>query len=225
MHRRVVRFLAGLWHGFWRHWIRIPLLAGLLSIVLLSLTMAFAMHFAARHGMARPADVIVVLGGGVEQDARPTSGTYRRSAHAAFLFKQGYAPVIVCSGGFAADRPISEAESCRRVLHSLGVPETATQLEETSKSTEENAIHTQALMHDRGWQTALVVTDGYHLLRTQLIFELHQVPVSGYSSAQESTGPLPLPKYLWYLRREVIGMFWQGVKTVLGLPLTHVDYF
>lgn len=219
-----MKAVGRLWSWFWGHWVRLPVLACLAAVTLVALATAAALHISGSVDEAAPADVIVVLGAGVEEDARATEATTRRAAHAAALFHAGYAPAVICSGGFAIDRPISEAEACASVLVGLGVPRRAIWIEDQSKSTEENALYTRVLMAGQGWQRAVIVTDSFHVLRARLLFERYGVTVAGLSPAQVTTGPLPLADYLWQLRREVMGLFWEGFKTIFGLPFTRVDF-
>lgn len=163
---------------------------------------------------ARPADVIVVLGGG-------TVGTARRTLHAAALYHEGIAPAIICTGARVENEHISEAARCARTAMRAGVPQDAILLEEISRSTEENAIETTALMRAHGWQTAVVVSDDYHLWRAQLLFEAEGV-TAWTSPAQITTGALPLREEVWSVLREVAAVAWYAGKTALGLPYTRV---
>ena len=56
---------------------------------------------------ARPADVIIVLGGG-------DVGTARRAEHAAALYHAGYAPHVLCTGGYSAAGADIEAGAAPR---------------------------------------------------------------------------------------------------------------
>lgn len=111
------------------------------------------------------ADVIIVLGAALSRDGTPYKALTRRSQHAARVWKDGRAPVIVCSGGVGPNQTRSEADGCREVLMRSGVPRDAIVLEERSRTTEENARFSKAIMEGRGWRTAIVVSDSYHVFR------------------------------------------------------------
>ena len=167
----------------------------------------------------RPVDVIVVLGSGLRRDGHAGPSLTRRSLRAAELWHQGLAPQIICTGGKTERAPRPEAEACRDILLEQGVPSGAITLENRSFSTEENAINTRAIMEAQGWQTALLVSDAYHMLRAQIIFRsqgieayISPVPVS----------EIPFSFYLWAITREVAAIHWLAIKTVLNLPITHV---
>ena len=169
---------------------------------------------------AAAAEVIVVLGAGLRRDGQPGPALIRRATHAALLYEQGYAPRIICSGGFplrAIQR--SEADACRAVLVERGVPAEAVVLEEQSRSTEENAVYTKELMDANGWQTAVVVSDPYHMFRAGIIFS--QVGVNHTLSPGVSP---PLAAYVPAVVREVVALHWQAFKTILNLPYTYVPW-
>jgi uncharacterized SAM-binding protein YcdF (DUF218 family) len=168
---------------------------------------------------AQAADIIVVLGAGLRRDNQPGPALTRRAAHAAVLWQQGYAPIVVCSGGNPGSRARSEAAACAELLQADGVPASAIIFEEKSRSTEENAIYTRALMSQKGWQTAIVVSDGYHLFRARRLFTNAGIPAfTSPADVQPATG-----EYVVFLLREVVAFNWQLVKEALNLPVTYVQ--
>jgi uncharacterized SAM-binding protein YcdF (DUF218 family) len=169
---------------------------------------------------AQPADVIVVLGAGLRRDNTPGPALTRRSTHAADLWKQGLAPLIVCSGGKPGNRTRSEADACAELLQANGVPADAIILEDRSRSTEENAIYTKELMDARGWATAILVSDPYHMFRADHIFQglgvlVFTSPVAEYNVRANDT--------LVFTLREIVALHWQVLKQTLNLPVTYVQ--
>jgi len=166
----------------------------------------------------RPSDVIVVLGAGLRRDNQPNLALIRRSEHGATLYHEGIAPFVVCSGGYALGRTRSEADACREILESSGVPLSAIVMEDRSRSTEENAIYTREIMGVRGWRTAVLVSDGYHMLRAQWIFTDSGIDVV--------TSPAPtrprLSTYVTAVAREIVALHWQVFKLIFQLPYTYV---
>jgi uncharacterized SAM-binding protein YcdF (DUF218 family) len=195
------------------------LLAMLLVWMLVCVVVAGVVYVYSRQDGAQQADVIVVLGAGLRRDGRPGPAIIRRGEHAAALYAEGYAPRLICSGGYAMARNRSEAEACREVLMAHGVPEDAILLEERSRSTEENALYTREIMDANGWGTALVVSDGYHLLRAGWIFAQEGVPVYLSPSADP-----PLINHVTAVGREVLALHWQLFKTIFNIPSTYVPY-
>jgi uncharacterized SAM-binding protein YcdF (DUF218 family) len=117
-------------------------------------------------------DVIIVLGAAISDEGGPGKALTRRSEHAAELWRRGQAPMIICTGGVGAEARIrrSEADGCREVLMHHGVPRDRIVLEETSRSTEENARNARDIMVARGWTRAILVSDSYHVFRARLLF-------------------------------------------------------
>lgn len=169
---------------------------------------------------AQPADVIIVLGSGLNRNLTPGPSLRNRSQRAAALWHENYAPMIICSGGFARWASRSEAAGCAEVLRDNGVPAEAIILEEQARSTEENAVYAHQIMRERGWETALVVSDGYHLLRATWIFSQEGMTFT----TSPATTPPRFFNHLVALAREVVALHWQVLKTVLGLPYTFVPW-
>lgn len=172
-----------------------------------------------RADRAQAADVIVVLGAGLRRNNQPGPALTRRTAHAAALWQAGYAPYVLCSGGNPGNRARSEAAACAELLLNDGVPQSAILLEEQSRSTEENAMYTRALMDARGWQAAIVVSDSYHLFRARRLFTNEGVQaLTSPASVLPSTG-----EYFVFLLREVVAFHWQLFKEAFNLPVTYVQ--
>ena len=101
------------------------LLRGLLLLIVPALVaFAFLVWQVDRLGQqdhAQPSDVIVVLGARVNADGSPGSDLTSRTYHAVDLWQAGYAPSIICTGGFK-DEQLSAAAVCKRFAIELGVP-------------------------------------------------------------------------------------------------------
>lgn len=169
---------------------------------------------------AQKSDVIIVLGAGLKRNGDPGDALYRRSVWAAQAYQTGLAPAILCTGGISEHQSRSEAEACRELILAEGVPSEAIFLEDQSHSTEENAINAKHIMEERGWQTAIIVTDSFHLLRADWIFTAYGVPHTRH--------PVPRTwvRWTWYTAgaaREIVAMHWFLVKQALNLPQT--DFF
>lgn len=165
---------------------------------------------------ARSADVIIVLGGG-------EAGTERRARHAAVLFGQGVAPYVVCTGSLPVPGSLAarnEAELCAAVVRAHGVPDAAILVEPRSRSTEENARESAAIMRARGWQSAVLVSDDFHLWRATWLFQARDVRVWP-SPAQRTGGSLPRLEKSISVLREVAATGWYIGKSLVGLD--HTD--
>lgn len=123
------------------------------------------------------AQAIVVLGGGTKNAREPrrhpeVSEGGDRVIHAARLYREGKAPLVVASGGavpFFDAEP--EASDIVYFLEMLGVPGDAILSETRSRNTLENAMETEKLLRDRGVRRILLVTSAIHMPRAASVFE------------------------------------------------------
>jgi uncharacterized SAM-binding protein YcdF (DUF218 family) len=149
---------------------------------------------------ARSDDVIVVLGARVEPDGQPGPDLSRRTEHAVELWQGGYAPAIICSGGFR-NEPLSSAAVCRRYAISLGVPSGVVFVADGTTNTVEDAQAAARVMGDHGWHSALLVSHPLHLYRARWLFQ--QAGVSADTSPTSTdTEAIDLPVRVWYAARE-----------------------
>lgn len=163
---------------------------------------------------AQPAQAIVILGSRVLPGGQPGPALTRRTQHAVALYQRGLAPLIICSGGLGDHAP-TEAEAACGLAAALGVPAQALLREDRAASTEENALYTAALGRAHGFDTVIVVSDGYHLYRAELLFRaagLHPYP----SPAQGTAGPMPLLERYGRLTRELAALGWYWGKEIVG---------
>lgn len=124
------------------------------------------------------ADAIVLLGGGVRAAQYPRQSTEMnegadRMMHAARLYREGKAPLILVSGGKIEllGSSIAEADGMREILEFFGVPPEAILEEDRSRNTYENAVYTRELLEPRGIKRILLVTSALHMPRSVAIFE------------------------------------------------------
>ncbi len=201
-----------------RRWVRFLLGAVAVVLALATALAVYAYNYGQADHAAR-ADVIVILGGGTDEDGSASPATTRRVIHAAALYQRGLAPWVLCTGGYTGNHPQSEARACADLAQTKGVPATAILLEENSTSTEENAIETRKVMQARNLKTALVVSDNFHLYRAEMLFHVYGMTVF-MSPAQITSGPLEWWRAVFDSYREAAALTWYVFKSALGLPLT-----
>lgn len=195
-------------HWFWRlvRWM------GAIVLVWIAFCIALAVyiHEYGRVDRAESSDAIVVLGAGMGPSF------YMRIRHGARLYNEGYADKVICTGAVPQGHAVAEAEYCRYYLQRFGVPYNAILLETNSRSTEENAMEVKKVMQAHDLETVLVVTQGYHIFRSHLLFSKYDIP--------HSLSPVPDDPYPRHrsIVREVMALHWQFFKDTLGLPFTHV---
>jgi uncharacterized SAM-binding protein YcdF (DUF218 family) len=154
----------------------------------------------------RNADVIVVLGA-AEYSGHPSPAFRLRLDHAAELFKHGYAPLIIVSGGAGGETSYNEGQVGRDYLITRGVPEEKMIAETHSASTLESSRRVTAIMRENGMKTCLAVSDGYHLYRTTRMLRAQGVTVYAAPRPDQHGHPLYVLdeafKYLaWQLHLE-----------------------
>jgi uncharacterized SAM-binding protein YcdF (DUF218 family) len=113
---------------------------------------------------ARPAGAIVVLGA-AQYDGRPSPVFEARLDHAVDLYEAGLAPLLVTTGGRQPGDRWTEAETGKRYAMERGVPESAIVLENSGRSTLETIEGVERILHERGIEDAIFVSDRTHILR------------------------------------------------------------
>ena len=145
-------------------------LALVLAAVLLVGATAGAIWWTARHD-ARPASDAIVVLGSAQYDGVPSSIFEARLEHALRLWQDGVAPVVVTVGGKADGDRFTEAEAGAQYLAQAGVPGDALLPVPEGVDTLESMRSVSAAFDERGWSTAVLVTDPWHAMRTQRMAE------------------------------------------------------
>lgn len=149
-----------------------------------------------------PSDVIIVAG------HKNLHCLRSRVDKAINLYLAGAAKtLLLCGGGFEA---VEMAKSARQA----GIPDTAMVLEQQSSTTLENARYSASIIEQQQWQSAIIVSDGYHLARLWLCFRK-----SALTDIQLASTPFPrrLPaqcRWLLALLREGIALPYYWLKTL-----------
>ncbi|CAA0090350.1 Uncharacterised protein [Halioglobus japonicus] len=148
-----------------------------------------------------PADAIVLLGGAMRGDthigALPDLNQHAdRLVYAVALFKAGKAPLIVLTGGGVVGAR-TEAEQMKDLLEVMGVPGQYVLLENASRNTHDNAVHTAQLLKAQGMERILLVTSAYHMRRSLALFEAQGLDVvPAPTDYQRLAMPQILPNWL-----------------------------
>jgi uncharacterized SAM-binding protein YcdF (DUF218 family) len=149
----------------------IRLLVGVMLIVLLAITYytvtLVQVHSTGQSDQTRDVDAIVVMGA-AQYDGRPSPQLAARLDHAAELWSEGVAKVMVVTGGNQPGDRFTEAEASADYLVERGVPAGAILQEGVSHSTYASLAGVATLLHQRGLFRVLLVTDPFHSLRARL---------------------------------------------------------
>lgn len=182
----------------------------------------------AARAQANPPGAIVVLGGGAVRDGffkpqreRLQERTIERVVGAARLARVSGLPMLV-SGGRPPWLNKSEAAHMKAMLED-DLSQPVRWLEDQSRDTAENAqLAAQQLRRD-GIDSIVLVTQAYHMPRSQRAFEaagLHVLPApQGFKSARPGSMELSdwVPtasamETVWLTSRELMGMLWYRLR-------------
>ncbi len=117
---------------------------------------------------ARPAQAIVVLGA-AQYAGRPSPVLRARLDHALKLWKRDLAPLLILTGGTGLGDTTSEAAVGRAYAKKRGVPDTLILVENEGRTTRESMKAVAGMLEVRGLQTALLVSDPFHMLRLRIL--------------------------------------------------------
>ena len=118
----------------------------------------------------RPADAIVVFGA-AEYSGHPSPVLRARLDQGFDLFRRGVAPVVITTGGAAADPHFSEGGVGRDYLMHRGIPERNLIAETQGRDTAESAVRVAVIMRANGLHSCVAVSDAYHVFRIRKLLE------------------------------------------------------
>ena len=150
------------------HWLFGTILLTASSALAALATVGFLVLGDAGKQELHPADAIVVFGA-AEYEGRPSPVFRARLDHADALFRQGLAPVIITTGGAAADPKFSEGGVGHDYLMRKGVPESALIAETQASDTAESAERVSKIMQENHMTRCIAVSDAYHMFRIRML--------------------------------------------------------
>ena len=140
------------------------------------------------YGQRKPSkshyDAIIVLGCRVQPDGTPSLALQARTRKAVELYNKGYADKIILTGGVGDYAPAESVAAMQYATAALNVDSSVFVLEQESTSTEENAEFAKKAFPSG--DTVLVVSDSYHILRSEKVFGRYFTEVDG-------VGRVPIP--------------------------------
>jgi uncharacterized SAM-binding protein YcdF (DUF218 family) len=143
------------------------LLRLLLVVTALWLVLVAAVLLVGNRDSATRSDAIVVLGA-AQYAGRPSPVLEARLDHAIRLYRRSIAPVLIVTGGKAKGDITSEAETGARYARRHGVPASAIIIEDESRSTTEQMHALRRIMRRRNFDSVVLVSDRFHMLRLLL---------------------------------------------------------
>jgi uncharacterized SAM-binding protein YcdF (DUF218 family) len=194
-----------------RWWVR--LLVVVLGLVLL-VVIATSVKVVETAGKqeVQPADAIVVFGA-AEYAGRPSPVWRARLDHAFALYQRGVAPVVITTGGAAADPHYSEGGVGRDYLMHRGVPERSLIAEMQGRDTSESAERVAVIMRANHLRSCVAVSDAYHVFRIRKLLE-HEGIGPVYTAPRLDTRPHSLLQRAGSALRESVSyLLWR-----IGIP-------
>jgi uncharacterized SAM-binding protein YcdF (DUF218 family) len=119
----------------------------------------------------KDADLVVVLGGGVDQGRYLTLRSSHRMVRGIQLYFEGRAKKILFSGGIVGRATVSEASVMNQEARRLRVPPEDILLEKKSKNTHDQAIEVKKIAEPLQMKSILLVTSFSHMKRALMAFE------------------------------------------------------
>jgi uncharacterized SAM-binding protein YcdF (DUF218 family) len=113
------------------------------------------------------ADAIVVLGA-AQYDGRPSPVLQARLDHGADLYREGWAELIVVTGGIVAGDRMSEATAGRRYLITVGIPPDSIVVQPEGHSTAGSMDAVASWLLGLGHNRVILVSDPFHLARLRV---------------------------------------------------------
>ena len=148
--------------------VRRILTIGVLTVFTLWLISAAAVMIWSSRDEARHADAIVVLGA-AQYAGRPSPVLRARLDHALDLWRRHLGKILILTGGTGAGDTTSEAAVGRTYAIKRDVPDTVILTETQGRTTSESMRAVAGMLEARGLQTALLVSDPFHMLRLRIL--------------------------------------------------------
>jgi len=148
--------------------VRRILTIGVVTVFCLWLISAAAVLVWSSRDEARPAQAIVVLGA-AQYAGKPSPVLRARLDHALDLWNRHLASLLILTGGTGSGDITSEAAVGRNYAKKHGVPDSAIIVENEGRTTSESMRAVAGMLEVRGLQSALLVSDPFHMLRLRIL--------------------------------------------------------
>lgn len=146
------------------------------------------------------ADVAIVLGAAT-WNGEVSPVFKERINHGIWLYKNGYVEKIILTGGYGDNNEQSDAYIAMIYAVSQGVPEEDILMEEESTITQENLENAKRIMDEKGYKSAILVSDPLHMKRSMLLAK--DCGISAFSSPTSTTRYIGTKSKVQFLAREV----------------------
>jgi uncharacterized SAM-binding protein YcdF (DUF218 family) len=147
------------WGGWWGYALLVVAV-----VVLHHAALFVAVWWQGTRDERQPVDAILVLGA-AQWNGEPSPVLQARLDHALALYRSGYAPRLIVTGGVGEGDRYSEAGVAAAYLRAQAVPAGAILLEDQGRSSLESIRAAADVLLPYGWSRVLLVSDPPHMLR------------------------------------------------------------
>jgi uncharacterized SAM-binding protein YcdF (DUF218 family) len=192
--------------------------AAVLALLLVVTSTALAIWWNARQDSQPTSDAIVVLGS-AQYNGVPSSIFEARLEHAITLYDDGVAPVIVTVGGRATGDEFTEAEAGRDYLANAGVPGDALLAVPEGVDTLQSMRAVSAAFDERGWSSAVLVTDPWHAMRAERMAQDAGIVAQSSPTRQGPAVQTRATQFRYILRETAAYLLYRATgESVAGAP-------
>ena len=189
-----------------------------LAALLVVASTAAGIWYTARLDARPSSDAIVVLGS-AQYNGVPSSIFEARLEHARSLWEDGVAPVVVTVGGKAAGDAFTEAEAGRDYLVDAGMPAGSLLAVPEGVDTLESMRAVGTAYAERGWSTAVLVTDPWHAMRAQRMAEDAGMEAESSPTRQGPAVQTRTTQFRYILRETAAYLLYRATgESVAGAP-------
>jgi uncharacterized SAM-binding protein YcdF (DUF218 family) len=141
----------------------------------------------------RPADAVVVLGGGINRGRYLSLSSSHRLVRGVQLYHEGKAEKIIFSGGPSGAGDAAEGAVMAQEARRMRIPGDKILVEKKSRRTREQAEEVKKILDPHGGKSIILVTSYAHMKRAVLSFEqfgLKVYPAPADPLEKYASGPL-----------------------------------
>jgi uncharacterized SAM-binding protein YcdF (DUF218 family) len=165
--------------------------------------------YTARQDDRVASDAIVVLGAS-QYNGVPSPVFEARLRHAQVLYLEGVAPVIVTVGGKQPGDNFTEAAAGKNWLVEVGIPADQIIAVEEGRDTLQSIGAVSLVFEDRAWETAVLVSDPWHSLRSKRMAADFGIE-AGTSPSRSGPAVIERRTQLWYITRETASLWYYWI--------------
>ncbi len=168
-------------------------------------------------------DVIIMLGGGaidhisnIDGDGQVSGYVANRMIAVMRLQHELNIPVILAGGKVFEDTG-READIERRIFNGLGISDDKLFIENQSRNTVENARNSKAIMDKEHFTRPLLITSGFHMPRSMMIFEREDMHPIAYVTDYQMSGDIAVSVFNFLPSGQSLNVSCLAIREYLGI--------